>query len=142
MERCGGYLELRYVTHLRNATAIGKAPDFGRVGSVRSVSRKAAGARSRRAPGRPEPEAIRLERARTVFGGASADVDLGDPEVADRHFLIEAVGREFFLRDLGGPGGTLVNGRPVRSIELRTGDEVRAGSRALRFRAPTRGAGG
>lgn len=83
------------------------------------------------APGR---EKIRLARARTVFGRTDADVDLDDPGVSRRHFQVEAMGREFFLRDLGSRHGTLLNGRKVRYMEILPGDEVQAGGTVLVFR--------
>lgn len=85
------------------------------------------------APGR---ERIRLTRARTVFGraAADADVELDDPGVSRRHFQIEVMGREFFIRDLASRHGTLLNGRKVRYMELLPGDEVQVGKTVLVFR--------
>jgi len=79
-------------------------------------------------------ERIRLERARTVFGRAGADVELADRTVAERHFQVEVMGREFFLRDLGSGRGTRLNGSEVRYTELLPGDEVAAGGTVLVFR--------
>jgi len=79
-------------------------------------------------------ERIRLERARTVFGRAGADVELADGSVAERHFQVEVMGREFFLRDLGSGRGTRLNGSEVRYTELLPGDEVAAGATVLVFR--------
>jgi adenylate cyclase len=84
--------------------------------------------------GAPGRERLPLPSARTVFGRAEADVDLGDPAVSGRHFQVEAAGREFFIRDLGSRNGTFVNGRRIRYAELLPGDEVLAGSTYLVFR--------
>jgi hypothetical protein len=97
------------------------------------------------APGR---ERIRLTRARTIFGRgaakaanagnaadtADADVALDDPGVSRRHFQVEVMGREFFIRDLGSRHGTVLNGRKVRYMELLPGDEVQVGKTVLVFR--------
>ena len=83
----------------------------------------------------PGRERIRLEQARTVFGrGGEADVELRDEQVAERHFQVEVMGREYYLRDLGSGRGTRLNGREVRYTELLPGDEVSAGEISLVFR--------
>lgn len=82
----------------------------------------------------PGDERIELRRAITVFGGAGADVDLAEPSAGERHFQIEVAGRDVYVRDLGTPRGTLLNGRPVRYTELLPGDELRAGDAVLVFR--------
>ncbi len=84
--------------------------------------------------GAPGRERLVLPSARTVFGRAEADVDLGDAAISSRHFQVEVAGREFFIRDLGSRNGTFVNGRRIRYAELRPGDEVLAGSTYLVFR--------
>jgi len=70
----------------------------------------------------------------TVLGRAGADIDLGDPSVSAHHFQIEAIGEEFFVRDLGSRNGTYLNGTKVRYAELRPGDQLRAGRTVLVFR--------
>jgi len=82
----------------------------------------------------PGRERIPLRTARTVFGRAEADVDLGDATVSSRHFQVEVAGREFFIRDLKSRNGTFVNGRRIHYAELLPGDEVLAGSTYLVFR--------
>jgi len=82
----------------------------------------------------PGEERIDLEQARTIFGRTGSDVELADPSVSKRHFQIDVMGREFFIRDLGSRHGTYLNGLPVRFTELLPGDEVRAGRTVLVFR--------
>lgn len=87
-------------------------------------------------------ERLAIPSALTVLGRAAADLDLGDPAVSIRHFQIEAIGDEFFVRDLGSRNGTYLNGQKVRYAELRPGDQIRAGRTVLVFRAEADGLGG
>ncbi len=82
----------------------------------------------------PGHERIPLRTARTTFGRARADVDLGDRSVSSLHFQVDVMGGELFLRDLQSRNGTLLNGHPIRYSELLPGDEVRAGETVLVFR--------
>lgn len=82
----------------------------------------------------PGEERIELQQARTTFGRTGSDVELADPSVSKRHFQVDVMGREFFIRDLGSRHGTYLNGLPVRFTELLPGDEVRAGRTVLVFR--------
>jgi hypothetical protein len=86
-------------------------------------------------------ERIPVVWARTVFGRAGADVEIADPAVADHHFQVEVMGREFYLRDLASGLGTRLNGREVRYTELLAGDEVAAGGTVLVFRTADDGIG-
>lgn len=58
---------------------------------------------------------------------------LVDREVSKEHAIIERVGREFVLKDLGSSNGTFVNGRRVKELKLRDGDEIALGSSRLIF---------
>ncbi|HSM14466.1 MAG TPA: FHA domain-containing protein, partial [Thermoanaerobaculia bacterium] len=87
-------------------------------------------------------ERIPLEGAGTVFGGGEADVRLSDPAVAARHFRVDVQGNDFFLRDLDSGCGTLLNGREIRHVELRSGDEIRVGDLVLVFVTEPRAASG
>src|SRR3712207_3051308 len=60
-------------------------------------------------------------------------VRLVDREVSKEHASIERVGRDFVLRDMGSSNGTFVNGRRVRELKLRDGDEIVVGSSRLVF---------
>ena len=79
------------------------------------------------------PRRIPLKTPRTIFGRTGADVDLSDDTVSGRHFQVEALGHEFFIRDLHSRNGTFLNGRNVRHCELRPGDEVVVGRTVLIF---------
>jgi adenylate cyclase len=58
---------------------------------------------------------------------------LVDREVSKEHALIERVGKDFVLKDLGSSNGTFVNGRRVKELKLRDGDEIALGSSRLIF---------
>jgi adenylate cyclase len=58
---------------------------------------------------------------------------LVDREVSKEHASIERVGATFLLRDLSSSNGTFVNGRKVRELRLRDGDEIALGNSRLVF---------
>lgn len=86
-------------------------------------------------------ERLALTAARTTFGREEADVNLSDGTVSRRHFQIEAMGKEFFIRDLESRNGTFLNGSKVRYSQLLPGDEIVAGGTALIFRLSDDGIG-
>jgi hypothetical protein len=57
-----------------------------------------------------------------------------DPDVSPRHAAIHRVRGGFELEDLGSATGTRVNGRPVKRVRLRNGDQVQIGSTGFVFR--------
>lgn len=66
---------------------------------------------------------------------ATAEVCLDDSTVSRHHACISVTATGATIEDLGSRNGTLVNGASVTSpTPLRDGDEVKAGSVALRFR--------
>ena len=79
-------------------------------------------------------ERIPIVASQTVFGRDQGDVRLADSAVSGRHFQLDVVGNECFLRDLGSRNGTQLNGHPIRYAEVLPGDEVRAGETVLVFR--------
>lgn len=58
---------------------------------------------------------------------------LVDREVSKEHCVIERVDDAFVLRDLNSSNGTFVNGRKVRELRLREGDEIALGNSRLVF---------
>jgi len=72
--------------------------------------------------------------AKTTLGRHPANaVRIADREVSKEHASIERVGNSFLLRDLGSSNGTFVNGRRVRELRLREGDEISLGNSKLVF---------
>ena len=82
----------------------------------------------------PGFERIPITAARTIFGRDDGDIRLDDPSVSSRHFQLDVVGNEFFVKDLGSRNGTRLNGHDVRYSELLPGDEIHVGESVLIFR--------
>jgi adenylate cyclase len=82
---------------------------------------------------------------KTTMGRHPANtIRLIDREVSKEHAAVERVGAAFVLRDLGSSNGTFVNGRRVRELRLRDGDEISLGNSRLVFHSgdvPTAPAG-
>jgi adenylate cyclase len=73
---------------------------------------------------------------KTTLGRHPANtLRLVDREVSKEHAVIEQTGREFVLRDLNSSNGTFVNGRRVKEMRLRDGDEITLGSSKFTFHA-------
>lgn len=71
---------------------------------------------------------------RTTLGRHPANtLRLVDREVSKEHATIERVGTVFVLRDLNSSNGIFVNGRRVRELRLRDGDEIALGNSRLVF---------
>jgi NADH:quinone reductase (non-electrogenic) len=71
--------------------------------------------------------------------GSSADnnVVVDDPRASRRHALIQRDGESYWLDDLGGPHGTLLNGtRIAQRTRLKTDDRIRIGGTEFTFREP------
>ena len=72
--------------------------------------------------------------ARTTLGRHPANtLRLADREVSKEHASIEKAGNGFVLKDLGSSNGTYVNGRRVRDLRLKDGDEIALGNSRLVF---------
>jgi adenylate cyclase len=72
--------------------------------------------------------------AKTTLGRHPENtVRLQDREVSKEHACVERLGTAFLLRDLGSSNGTFVNGRRVRELRLREGDEIVLGNSRLVF---------
>jgi adenylate cyclase len=70
-----------------------------------------------------------LSDAKTTLGRHPANaVRLTDREVSKEHAAIERMGGAFVLRDLNSSNGTFVNGRRVRELRLKEGDEITLGN--------------
>lgn len=88
--------------------------------------------------------AVRGERAphiidgRTFLIGAREACDMVvDNSLVDAcHAVLYRIGDRFHLRDLNSRSGSFVNGRRVREVELRRGDEIRIGLTLARFEPP------
>jgi pSer/pThr/pTyr-binding forkhead associated (FHA) protein len=71
----------------------------------------------------------------TVTIGRSPEnsIRLEDVSVSGRHAELMLMGESCYLKDLGSTNGTLVNGQPVTSVQLRGGDRIRFGKVEARY---------
>ena len=66
-----------------------------------------------------------------VIGRKEGDLLLDDPLVSSRHCQVLARNGDYVLQDLGSTNGTMVDGRFVREVVLKPGNEVAVGSTRL-----------
>lgn len=73
---------------------------------------------------------------KTTLGRHPANsLRLVDREVSKEHAVIEQNGRDYILRDLNSSNGTFVNGRRVKEMRLKDGDEITLGGSKFTFHA-------
>ena len=65
--------------------------------------------------------------------GQETSTQLNDPRISRKQCVLEIDGGKFMLSDLGGSGGTLVNGAKIARHELQPGDTIRIGETELRL---------
>lgn len=70
-------------------------------------------------------------REALVIGRKEGDLLLDDALVSGRHCQIVARNGEYVLQDLGSTNGTMVDGRLVREVALKPGNEIAIGSTRL-----------
>ncbi len=75
-----------------------------------------------------------LAGARTEVGRKAAHIVIADPALSAVHFVVEAIGETYVIRDLDSSNGTRLNGHPVRSARLEPGDLIDAGQTRFCFR--------
>lgn len=79
-------------------------------------------------------ERVKLEKDRVTFGRSkTCDCVLTHPTVSREHFYVERNNGKLFLVDQGGENGTYVNGERVSWVELKEGDNIRAGPFTMIF---------
>jgi pSer/pThr/pTyr-binding forkhead associated (FHA) protein len=80
-------------------------------------------------------------KQRPLAGGRhpSQEIQLLDPEVSRRHFLIRAEGDDHVVRESQAANGVYVNGQRVKEHRLQEGDEILVGTTVLVYsrRDPT-----
>jgi hypothetical protein len=75
-----------------------------------------------------------LDNARISIGRASGnDIQLDDAAVSKQHAVIEVVGKDHILMDMGSSNGTFVNGGRVSRHLLRHGDVIEVRDFQLRY---------
>jgi predicted metal-dependent hydrolase len=81
-------------------------------------------------------ERVPLDKDKVTFGRAkSSDCVLSHPTVSREHFIVELNNGKLFLVDNGSENGTHANGERVSWVELKEGDQIRAGPFTLVFEA-------
>jgi pSer/pThr/pTyr-binding forkhead associated (FHA) protein len=73
---------------------------------------------------------------------AECDLPLALQTVSRVHAVIFQRGGRHFVRDLNSRAGTLVNGQPIREVELNEGDELQIAAFTLRYQADAAPANG
>jgi len=68
-----------------------------------------------------------------VGRGGSCDLVIRDLAASRKHMEIRSIGGGYECRDLDSSNGTLVNGKPITTVELRDGDEIRIGTTTMSF---------
>jgi transcriptional regulator with GAF, ATPase, and Fis domain len=106
------------------------------VGQFSSVdARTLPGARLVVTRGVDKGKSINLGKEEIVVGtSAAADLQLTAADVSGCHFSIQVRSEGFLLTDLDSAGGTLVDGRVIRSMYIRPGDAIEIGTTKLRLR--------
>jgi len=75
-----------------------------------------------------------LDKPDTLVGRSTAcDIQMFDPKVSRKHFLIRFGRGAFYLQDQRSSHGTLINGERVMAQRLRNGDRITVGDTALIF---------
>jgi len=68
-----------------------------------------------------------VEESMTIGRSPENSICLDDISVSSRHAELTMAGDICHLKDLGSTNGTLVNGEPITTVQLRAGDRVRFG---------------
>jgi len=75
-----------------------------------------------------------LVQSSTMVGRSSkVDIQIDEDSISRNHAIIEKQEGEFVIRDLESTNGTYVNDRPIRTHQLRDGDQIKIGSTIFKF---------
>jgi uncharacterized protein len=81
-------------------------------------------------------ECVPIDKDKVTFGRAKgSDCVLSHPTVSREHFIIERNNGRLFLVDKGSENGTHANGERVSWVELKEGDNIKAGPFTMIFEA-------
>lgn len=76
-----------------------------------------------------------------VGRGGGVDLSLADPSISGRHALLVVKNNQVWIEDLGGAGGTFVNGLKINDASvIMPGDTIRIGNTRFRVHDPDTGA--
>ncbi|MFQ5528474.1 MAG: FHA domain-containing protein [Thermoanaerobaculia bacterium] len=82
----------------------------------------------------PQSSHLPITGTRTEVGRRGAHLVIADPALSASHFVIEAHGETYVIRDLGSSNGTRLNGHDIQSSRLVSGDLIEAGATRFSFR--------
>jgi hypothetical protein len=68
-----------------------------------------------------------------TIGRRDADIRVRDMTVSRRHASLESSGGRIIFKDLDSTNGSMVNGKPVKEIELSDGDIIQIGNTTLKI---------
>ena len=85
------------------------------------------------APRGAKPREFSLREGATTRIGSGAQADLRLDGLAEQHAEIRCEDDEYLLVDLGTPGGSRVDGRPVDRAPLHTGDRIELGGWTMSY---------
>jgi pSer/pThr/pTyr-binding forkhead associated (FHA) protein len=68
-----------------------------------------------------------VEETYTIGRSPENSIRLDDGSVSSRHAELVLVAENCYLKDLGSTNGTVVNGQPVKEVQLRAGDRIKFG---------------
>ncbi len=85
--------------------------------------------------GSPEGAVYNLRSKNIFFAGRGDDVDIviHDKGASRKHFTIERRNDSYYVRDLESLNGTCLNGTPIRSNLLKSGDRIQVGKTVFVF---------
>lgn len=83
--------------------------------------------------GKASGRIFELTAARTTIGRSDADVVLDDVECSREHAIIEVLGSEARIRDMGSTNGTFIDGNQIDKATLENHTEFRIGEHVLMF---------
>lgn len=76
---------------------------------------------------------VQLTKARTSMGRRPYnDVVIDNLAVSGEHAVVQLVGNEIYVEDLGSTNGTCVNGKPIKRQLLQPNDEIEIGKYKIR----------
>ena len=76
---------------------------------------------------------VRLSADMLIGRSENCQIIIPDPSVSRKHARIRFANNAWFIQDQNSSSGTIVNGKQVQSIRLRTGDVIRLGKTEINF---------
>jgi pSer/pThr/pTyr-binding forkhead associated (FHA) protein len=75
-----------------------------------------------------------FQKIQVSIGRTGCDLTLSDRDLSRKHCMIETLSRSsIFVKDLNSTNGTFLNGDPIKTSRLQSGDLIGIGSTIIRF---------